>query len=80
MPNKIVVNANPQLQSNPAFWELFKEVFPAKIKKFNGAIAGVWPEYEDCAKISAEHNIPFLDIYYSTLLEARIKFTHGAAK
>ena len=51
-----------------------------KIKKFNGAIAGVWPEYEDCAKISAEHNIPFLDIYYSTLLEARIKFAHGAAK
>jgi len=51
-----------------------------KIKKFNGAIPGVWPEYEDCAKISAEHNIPFLDIYYSTLLEARIKFAHGAAK
>lgn len=51
-----------------------------KIKEFNGAIAGVWPEYEDCAKVSAEHNIPFLDIYYSTLLEARIKFAHGAAK
>lgn len=41
LPNKIIVNANLQLQSNPAFWELFKGVFPAKIKKFKSKKAHI---------------------------------------
>ncbi len=42
-----------------------------KTKTNMGIIAGIWPEYEDCAKLAYEHNLPFLEIYYSTLLKAR---------
>lgn len=42
-----------------------------KIKNNMGKIAGVWPEYDDCAKLAREHNVPFLEVYYLTLLKAR---------
>lgn len=42
-----------------------------KVKRFNGNVLGISPEYEDCRRIAAEKGIPFKEVYRVAEVEAR---------
>ena len=42
-----------------------------KVKRFQGQLVGIAPEYDDCCRIATKNGIPFKDVYRLIELEAR---------
>jgi uncharacterized protein (TIGR00299 family) protein len=45
-----------------------------KIKRLEGKVAGLSPEYEDCRRLALEHDLPLQDVYRIVINEASSKF------
>jgi pyridinium-3,5-bisthiocarboxylic acid mononucleotide nickel chelatase len=51
-----------------------------KVANLNGTIANVAPEYEDCRKIAAEHQIPLKQVMQAAVAEYETQRRHGGTE
>ena len=49
-----------------------------KLKKLDGSVVSISPEYEDCREIAIKEGIPIQDVYYKVRLEAEKKLSKAA--
>lgn len=49
-----------------------------KLKKLDGSVVSLSPEYEDCREIAIKEGIPIQDVYYKVRLEAEKKLSKAA--
>jgi hypothetical protein len=50
----------------------------AKVKVLDGQAMAVSPEYEDCARLARENNVPLLQVYEAAQAAARAALGKGA--